>query len=187
MHHFGEASKGRRGFVQRVKHSMTFKFVFTGDHGASSMTLEMRNVHGEMVQVRGYSSKILNESIIHSCLFQLQPISLCYANLRKISGLLQSRRIMAALKSTYVIESSFSFTSIIDMKRILKKVFKSKKPSLGSIHASRLVPATLTPTSTGATDLMLSIPACDSESDETTSTQVAAGINVSLQLCSLHL
>ena len=69
MHHFGEASKGRRGFVQRVKHSMTFKFVFTGDHGASSMTLEMRNVHGEMVQVRGYSSKTLNESIIHSCVY----------------------------------------------------------------------------------------------------------------------
>ena len=81
MHHFGEASKGPRGFVQRVKHSMTFKFkfVFTGDHGASSMTLKMRNVHGEMVQVRGYSSKTLNESIIHSCLFQLQPISPCYA------------------------------------------------------------------------------------------------------------
>ena len=109
--------------------------------------------------------------------------------MRKISGLLQSRRITAALKSTYVIESSFSFTSIIDMKRkrILKKVFKSKKPSLGSIHASGLVPATLTSTSTGTTDLMLSIPACDSESDGTTSTQVAADINVSVQLCSLHL
>ena len=71
------------------------------------------------------------------------------------------------------------------MKRILKKVFKSKKPSLASIHG--LVPATSTSTSTGATDLMLSIPACDSESDGTTSAQVAAGISVSVQLRPSHL
>ena len=68
------------------------------------------------------------------------------------------------------------------MTRIFKKDFKSKKPSLGSIQ---LGPATSTSTSTGATDLML--PACDSESDGTTSAQVAAGISVSVQLRPLHL
>ena len=74
------------------------------------------------------------------------------------------------------------------MKRIVKKVLKSKKssgPSLGSIHG--LVPATSTSTSTGATDLMLPIHACDSESDGTTSAQVAVGISVSIQLCPSHL
>ena len=73
-----------------------------------------------------------------------------------------------------------------DMKRILKKDFKSEKSSLGSIQG----PATLTSTSTGATDFMLSraIPIiCDSESDGTSSTQVAAGISVSVQLSPSHL
>ena len=72
------------------------------------------------------------------------------------------------------------------MKRILKKVLKptGKKQSLG-IHG--LGPATSTPTSTGTTDLMLSIPACDSELDGTTGAQVAAGISVSVQLRPSHL
>ena len=86
--------------------------------------------------------------------------------------------ILRYLNSTYVIEKPFSFTSIInDMKRILKKVFKSKKPSLRTIH--ELGPATSTSTTTGPTDLMQSIPACDSES---TSAQVAAGVSVSVHL-----
>ena len=64
------------------------------------------------------------------------------------------------------------------MKRFLKKLVKSKKPSLGTIHG--LGPATSTSTSTGPTDLIPSIPAYDSESDGTTRAQVAAGVNVSV-------
>ena len=60
-----------------------FDDILTGDHGASQ-SLEMsgeqdfffQSVHREMVQV-GNSCKTLNESIIHSSLFQLQPISSC--------------------------------------------------------------------------------------------------------------
>ena len=75
----------------------------------------------------------------------------------------------------YVIKCSFSFTAIInDMKRIYRKVFKSKKPSLGSIHGHGL--AASTSTSTGTTDLMPSIPAFDS--DGTVSAQVTAGVSV---------
>ena len=87
----------------------------------------------------------------------------------------------------YVIEIPLSsFTLIInDMKRIVKKVFKSKKPSLGPIHG--LGPATSTSTSTGATDLMLSNPACDSESDWTKGAQVVAGVSVSFRLRPSHL
>ena len=71
-----------------------------------------------------------------------------------------------------------AFNLIInDMKNIYKKVFKSKKPSLGSIHGPG--PATSMSISTGTTDLMPSVPACDSESDET---QVATGVSVSVQL-----
>ena len=70
------------------------------------------------------------------------------------------------------------------MKRFLKKVFKSEKPSLGTIHG--LGPATSTSASTGPTDLMLSIPAYDSESDGTTRGQVAAGVSVSVQLRPSH-
>lgn len=55
------------------------------------------------------------------------------------------------------------------MKRIFKKVFKSEKPSLGSIHG----PGPATPTST---DLMQSIPF----SEETV--QVTTGVSVSVQL-----
>ena len=83
---------------------------------------------------------------------------------------------------TYVIECSYSFTLITnDMKRIYRRVFKSKKPSLGSIHGSG--PAT----STGTTDPVPSILACGSELDGTTSAQVAAGVSVSVQLRPLHL
>ena len=88
--------------------------------------------------------------------------------------------------SPYVIEKPFSLTSIInDMKRDLKKVLKSKKPSLGTIHG--LGPATSTSTSAGPTDLMLFIPACDSKSDRTTSAQGAAGVSVSVQLHPSHI
>ena len=86
---------------------------------------------------------------------------------------------MTNLNSTYVIEKPFSFTLIINeiMKRFLKKVLKSKKPSLRTIH--EIGPATSTSTTIGPTDLMLSIPACDSES---ISAQGAAGVSVSVQL-----
>lgn len=71
------------GFVQLIKHSMIF---LTGDHGASQGTSEsfrdngdeknkIFGVYGEMVQVRGNSSKRLNESIIHNCLFSYNPCS----------------------------------------------------------------------------------------------------------------
>ena len=69
------------------------------------------------------------------------------------------------------------------MKRIYNKVYKSKKSSLGSIHAP--APATLTPTSTGNFDLISSIPACDSNA--TASAQVTAGVSVSVQLRPAHL
>jgi hypothetical protein len=65
---------------------------------------------------------------------------------------------------------------INDMKRIYKKVFKSKKSSLGSIHG----PGPATSTSTHITDLM---PA----SDATASAQVTAGVSVSIQLRPSHL
>ena len=119
-----------------------------------------------------------NSSNENSCLFNLNNL----LNLKDIDH----AAILRHLNSTYVIEKPFSFTSIInDMKRVLKKVFKSKKPSLGTLHG--LGPATSTSTTTGPTDLMLSIPACDSESDESTSAQVAAGVNVSVQLHPPHL
>ena len=60
------------------------------------------------------------------------------------------------------------------MKRIYRKVFKSEKPSLGSIHGR--VPAASTSTSTGTSDFMSSIPACDS--DGTASAGVTADVNV---------
>ena len=64
------------------------------------------------------------------------------------------------------------------MKRIYKTVFKSKKPSLGSIRGSGL--ATSTSTSAGTSDLMPSIPVFDSESDGTASAQVTAGVSVTV-------
>jgi hypothetical protein len=66
---------------------------------------------------------------------------------------------------------------INDMKRIYRKVFKSK-PSLGLIHG----PGPETSTSTLITDLMPSIPA----SDATASAQVTAGVSVSVQLRPSH-
>ena len=75
-------------------------------------------------------------------------------------------------------------TSTTHMKRIFKKVFKSKEPSLGSIHG----PGSPTPTSTLTTstiDLIPSIPA--RYSDAAPSAQVTAGVSVSVQLCPSHL
>ena len=63
-----------------------------------------------------------------------------------------------------------SFAVNDTMKRIYKKVFKSKKPSLASIHG----PATST-----SADLMPSIPA--SASEGTASAQVTTGVSVSVQ------
>ena len=71
---------------------------------------------------------------------------------------------------------------INDMKRIYKKLFKSKKPSLGSI----LGPGSATLTSTlitNTTDVVPSIPA----SDTTASAHVTAGVSVSVQLRPPHL
>jgi hypothetical protein len=67
---------------------------------------------------------------------------------------------------------------IDDMKRIFKKVFKSKKLSLRSIHGPGPATSTSTPI-TSSTDLMPSIPAA--------SAQVTAGVSVSVQLRPLHL
>ena len=68
------------------------------------------------------------------------------------------------------------------MNRIYKKnkALKSKKQYGRSMHGPEL--ATSTSTSTGTTD-----PACDSELDETTSAQVAAGVSVNVQFRSSHL
>ena len=70
------------------------------------------------------------------------------------------------------------------MNRIYKKnkAFKSKKQYGRSMHGPGL--ATSTSTSTGTTDPASS---CDSELDETTSAQVAAGVTVSIQFRSSHL
>jgi hypothetical protein len=85
--------------------------------------------------------------------------------------------------STYVIESSFSLTSIIvNMKHIYKKVFKSKKASLGSIHGREPVTST-SAIITSANDLLPSTPTYDA----TASAQVTAGDSVSVQLRPSHL
>ena len=92
------------------------------------------------------------------------------------------------LNSTYVIDSPLSFTLIInDMNRTSKKnkSFTSKKPYRRPKHGPEL--ATSTSTSTGTTDLMLSIPDCDFELDGTISAQVVAGVSVSFQLRRSHL
>ena len=71
----------------------------------------------------------------------------------------------------------FLFNTVInDMKRFYRKVFNSKKPSLGSLHAPGPLTAASTSTSSGTTGLMLSIPSFDS--DGTASAQVAAGVSV---------
>ena len=160
MHHFGEARKGPRGFVQPI---------LTGHHGASQYgRSEMRNKTEEQDFRRVHPGHWFTERKL---------------NLKDVD-----HAILRHLNSTYVIEKPFSFTLIINdtMKRFLKKVLKSKKPSLRTIH--ELGPATSTSTTTGPTDLMLSIPACDSESDGTTSAQlgVAAGVSVSVRLRPSH-
>ena len=72
------------------------------------------------------------------------------------------------------------------MKLTSKKenVFESKDPSQGLMHG--LGRATSLSTSTGITDLMPSVPACD---PDTTATQVqaATGVSVSVQLRLSHL
>ena len=86
---------------------------------------------------------------------------------------------------TYVIECFYPFTLIInDMKRLYKRVFKSKKPSVGSIHGPG--PASFASTSTGTTDPMPSLLACDTESDGTPSAQVTASVSV-IQFRPSHL
>ena len=68
------------------------------------------------------------------------------------------------------------------MKQFYRKVFKSKKPSLGSIHGPE--PATSTSTLiTSTTDFVPSVPA----SDATASAQVIAGVSVGVQLRPSHL
>ena len=63
------------------------------------------------------------------------------------------------------------------MKRIYRKIFKSKKPSLGSNHGPGPVASTLTSTLiTSTTDLIPSVPVCDTIA----STQVTAGVSVSV-------
>ena len=70
------------------------------------------------------------------------------------------------------------------MKRVYKKIFKSKKPSLGSVHGPG--PATLPSTlKTATTDLLPSNSAYDS--DATVSAQVTAGVSVSVHLRSSRL
>ena len=171
MYHFGEACKGLKEFVQRVKHSMTFWLLITVrlSTGHRKWGTRLKNeISGGINWCN--SSKTLNES---------------YSQL--LIELERYHRSCVLWPSAYVIEKPFSFTSIInDMKRVLKKVFNSKKPSLGTMHDG-LGPATLTSTSTGPTDLMLSIPACDSESDRATSAQVTAVVSVRVQLHPSHL
>ena len=78
----------------------------------------------------------------------------------------------------------FSSTLIFnDMKQIYKKVFKSKKPSLASIHAPGPVPSTST-LITSTTDLVPFNPACNP--DAIVSAQVTAGVSVSVQLRPSH-
>ena len=76
---------------------------------------------------------------------------------------------LIAPNSAYVIERSFTFTFTLliinDMKRIYGKIFKSKKPSLGSLHGPGplTAPSTLTSSGTTGLGLMPSIPSFDSD------------------------
>ena len=78
---------------------------------------------------------------------------------------------------TYVIEITLTLTQTInDMNRFYKKVFKSNKPFLDSIH--RPGPATSTLTLiTSTADLLPSIP-----TNVTASAQDTTGVSVSVQL-----
>ena len=92
-------------------------------------------------------------------------------------------------ESTYVIKRSFPFAVTLlinDMKRkhSSEKDSKSKKPSLGLIHGPGPVNSSST-LITSTSDLMPSIPAGDSVSGATASSQVS--VNVSDQLCPSHL
>ena len=164
MHHFGEACKGPRRFDKREKHSMTFwlpvVILVRLSTGHRRWGTKLKNkIFGR------YTSGVIHprhwtKVIIHS--YWTWKISITPSQL------------------TYVIKKPFSFTPIInDMKRALKKVFKSKKPSLGTKDG--LGPAT------GPTDLMQSSPAFYSELDGTKSRQVAPGVSVSIQLHTSHL
>ena len=96
----------------------------------------------------------------------LYELELEFETMKEI-GFANASRVTYHKASQLVILRPFTLT-INDM---------NKKPSLGSIHG--LGPAISTSTKTGATDLMLSFPACDDESD---ASEVAAGITVSVQL-----
>ena len=83
------------------------------------------------------------------------------------------------LCNRYLILTLTSTITGNDMKRFYKKVFKSNKPSLGSIHRSG--PTTSTSTIlTSTADLLTSIPT--TSSDVTASAEVTAGVSVSVQL-----
>ena len=73
--------------------------------------------------------------------------------------------------------------TINEMKRLYKKVFKSKKPSLGS-HGHGPATSTLT-LITNTTDLMPSIHASDVTASH--GAQVTAGVSVSVQLRPSHV
>ena len=66
------------------------------------------------------------------------------------------------------------------MKRICRKLFKCKKPSLGSIHGHG--PAISTSTITGNPDLMPFNPQAACDSDGTASAQVTAASGVSVRV-----
>jgi hypothetical protein len=84
--------------------------------------------------------------------------------------------------STYVIERLLSLTLIInDMKRIYKKVFKSKKPSLGLLHGPGQ--ALISTLMTSTIDLTPSIRA---DGSTASAAEVTVGVNVSVQLRPSH-
>ena len=115
-------------------------------------------------------------------ILQFQTIFPCYMkDVGSIAPYGTSNGIaMAVLVShksrTYVIERPFSLTLIInDMKRIYQKVYKSKKPSLGSKLAPGPATSELT-LITSTTDLMPFIPATTYTSDTTTSALSLASV-----------
>ena len=121
-------------------------------------------------------------------LLHFQPTIPCYT--KNVGSSRAVHRYWPSHVSTYVIERPSKFLRVFDliindMKRLYRKVFKSKKPSLGSIHE----PGTATLTSTiitSTTDLMPSIPASDATATSA-SAQVTAGLSVSVQLHPSHL
>ena len=75
---------------------------------------------------------------------------------------------------------------VADMKRVYKKLFEFKKPSLGSIHGP--APETSTSISTGTTVLMPSTPGPACDLDATSSAQFTVEVTtVSVQLSLSHL